>query len=507
MAPTTRAQPYNGIFKGMDDSSVGHLVIDGRDSLATILGQAHWKAPATELRDVHGALNNGLRASLLDCVVVGQTQHRFDARAEYETRLLPNYVVLGEEHIRSGEAVIRAVSYHLDNIDVLVRAPKTFKSLHATPEEARSILAAAYARTKSIADENGWPLEPFDPEIGEHPTLLYFSGVWEIIACEAQLGRISLVNRSSEAAPSAAGIRVDNQVAVVITFAEPKTLDQTIQALRTLHSLFELSLGKRQRYQWIELELTHVKNATRGLHQTAQLYWSMCNTRVSEPCAKANLGDVLVSPDFRPAEFAKVVAAWMDTAPVMRDPRERFATAFFGQFGVNRIVGAANLFDLLPESHAPARKALEPPVAAAVAQCRAIMQSLPDSFARQSVLSALGRVGSASLRDKIYHRADRIIALAGEKLPELHLPCAQAVICRNHYVHGSPAAFDYQAHITEFAFITETLEFVFACSDLIELGWDFIDWMAEGTTMTHPFGAYLIAYRDHLERLKRVIGA
>ncbi|RZT99022.1 hypothetical protein EV681_0803 [Advenella incenata] len=32
-------------------------------------------------------------------------------------------------------------------------------------------------------------------------------------------------------------------------------------------------------------------------------------------------------------------------------------------------------------------------------------------------------------------------------------------------------AFDYKKHLREFTFITNTLEFVFAASDLLDLGW------------------------------------
>lgn len=52
----------------------------------------------------------------------------------------------------------------------------------------------------------------------------------------------------------------------------------------------------------------------------------------------------------------------MDSAAIMSDPRERFAAAFFGRYGINRIVGAANMFDLLPESRGtehPPRRPLE----------------------------------------------------------------------------------------------------------------------------------------------------
>ncbi len=499
--------PYNGIFLHNDGSTVGHLNIAGKDSFAKLIGKAFWKRPETEYIDIHGALSNGKKASLLECVFNGRTQHRYGKNAKFETTFFPNYVAVGEEFIRSDEPVIRAIHYHFENVDSLLRGHKSFMSLDLTPEEARKILEADHERSGKIAQEHGWTMRPFDSQIGEHPHLLYFSGVWEIIACKARIGKVSLVNRTSHRMGSAAGIGIDNQVTAVIEFVEPKTLNAAIHWLYTLHSLFELSLGHRQRYRWIKLELTHrVKDDERDIHQTAQLHWSMCNERV-EGDSRTSFSGVLLAPDRRPEEFSKVVTGWMNSAPVMSDPRERFATAFFGRFGINRIVGAANMFDLLPESHAPRKKELDDPLNAAVDQCRKIFYALPDSFAKQSVLSALGRVGTASLRDKIRHRADKIVALVGEKFPDLYLPCDHAVLCRNHYVHGSTASFDYKEHFTEFAFITDTLEFVFAVSDLIGLGWDLKSWMSEGPSMTHAFGAYMVNYPENIRRLKALVDA
>lgn len=301
---------------------------------------------------------------------------------------------------------------------------------------------------------------------------------------------------------TAAGIGFKNEVTANIEFAEPKTLSATIRSLYTLHGLFELSLGRRQPYRWIELELTHrMKVDHHDVYQTARLYWSLSNERVNDD-SKPHPVDILLAPDRRPDEFTKVVAGWMDSAATMGDPRERFATAFFGPYGINRIVGAANMFDLLPESYAPKKQEPEAALTAAVEQCRKIFKVLPDSFAKQSVLSALGRVGIASLRDRVYSRADKIMVTVGDKLPGLYLPCNHAILARNHYVHGSEASFDYQEHFTEFEFITDTLEFIFATSDLLDLGWDLKGWMDEGKCMTHAFGAYIVNYAGNMRLLE-----
>jgi hypothetical protein len=56
-------------------------------------------------------------------------------------------------------------------------------------------------------------------------------------------------------------------------------------------------------------------------------------------------------------------------------------------------------------------------------------------------------------------------------------------------------------------FFTNTLEFVFAASDLIEAGWDIKAWSEIGTVMSHPFGAYRLTYTRNLEELKALLPA
>lgn len=496
---------YNGVFLSSDSQFAGHLSIAGADSLVKLIGKSFWARPETEYADIHGMLGDGRKASLLNCAFHGQTQYRFDENTQFESKFFPNYVVVGEEFIRSDEPVIRAVRYHFENVASLLSGHKTFQSLHPNPNDVRRLLEEDHKRSEKIAEQHGRPKRLFEPEIGEHPHLLYFSGLWEVIASDTKLGRISLTNRTSHGAGTAAGIGIDNEVTANIEFVEPKSLSAAIHALYTLHGLFELSLGRRQRYRWIELELTHrTKDDERELHQTARLYWSLCNERV-EDNSKTSLVDIFLAPDRRPEEFAKVVAGWMDSASIMGDPRERFATAFFGRYGINRIIGAANMFDLLPESRAPKKKEPDALLKAAAEQCRKTFAALPDSFAKQSVLSALGRVGTASLRDKVNHRADKVMAAGSDKFLDLYLPCNHAVLARNHYVHGSQASFNYQEHFTEFAFITDTLEFVFAISDLLDLGWDLKNWMGEGTSMSHAFSAYILNYPENMRRLKALV--
>jgi len=283
-------------------------------------------------------------------------------------------------------------------------------------------------------------------------------------------------------------------------------LGSAVESLHRLHSLFELNLGGRQRIEWIELELGKGPvTGPSGIGLKVELIWSYCNERVSKEMVKPHPADVLLDPERRLKEFQEVVSGWINSDEEMKDSRGRFSAKFGGSYGINRLVGAANMYDILPESQAPRKQEASAEILEAVQKCRSIFKVLPDSFARQAVLGALGRVGNASLRDKILHRVKILQDSAPQSFVDIDLPCIQGVLCRNYYVHGGKRAFDYQEEFNAFAFITETLEFVFAISDLIKLGWDYQDWLSRGSCQSHPFGSYRINFEQNLVNLKKVV--
>ena len=78
--------------------------------------------------------------------------------------------------------------------------------------------------------------------------------------------------------------------------------------------------------------------------------------------------------------------------------------------------------------------------------------------------------------------------------------------CRNFFVHGGQSRFDYRKHNAYLiTFFTDTLEFVFAVSDLIDAGWDAQSWIVRPTVLAHPFARYRYDYARQLQQLKSVL--
>ena len=119
------------------------------------------------------------------------------------------------------------------------------------------------------------------------------------------------------------------------------------------------------------------------------------------------------------------------------------AAAHQNRYSTDRLIGAANMFDIMPTSACPADVPLTTDLEKARADARQAFKALAPSAEQESVLSALGRIGKATLKHKIRKRVELVTRAAGGKFPDLALVTDQAVVCRNFYVHGSPGRFDY----------------------------------------------------------------
>ena len=500
---------YNDVYVPRDGVGVGRLAIAGKSTELKLSMSNASERVSTDIRDHHGSLSDGSKASLLNCVPMKVTTYGWGEGTQHETSFFVQYVLVGGSFISSEDPVIQAINYHFENVDCIANGLKTFGTICLGRDEFRRILEADHKRHERLTLDHQCERTKFEPEVGEAPVLKYYSGVGEIAKCESEICSVRLTNRASHGLGSAKGVSIDNEVTVSLEFSVPTTIGKAISSLGIVHSFFELCLGRRQRYLWIEAELVN-EEAERDapFPPCLNVYWSDCNARVLGETEPTLYCDVLIEARREKPEFANLLSGWLSSVASMGDARSRIANSFLsGSYDIDRIVGSANAFDLLPDTHVPSRVEIDGWTGEAVKECRERFRALPESFARQSVLSALGRVGKPSLRDKICHRAEIVTEADPLMFAELRLPCTQAVLCRNHFVHGIEGAFDYWAESSAFVFLADTLEFVFAASDLIELGWDYGSWRKKGCTHSHRFGSYVTGYNMNLQKLKELINA
>lgn len=204
-----------------------------------------------------------------------------------------------------------------------------------------------------------------------------------------------------------------------------------------------------------------------------------------------------------PDEFRNIIFNWIarETEWKLARIRNHECVNKLNSYNVDRLVSAANMFDILPLEVTPNRIELSLEVSEAKKRCREIFKSLPASPERDSILGALGRLGKPSLTAKILTRTEIIKKELGEYLPELDLIVKTAVKTRNYFVHGSDN-FDYKRIESSVPFMTDTLEFIFSASDFIDAGWNAKAWYSLPHSDGHSFARFRWSYQAELSRLK-----
>jgi hypothetical protein len=403
--------------------------------------------------------------------------------------VFPHFVILGDEHLHPSERTISKVEFLIDDANVLFSDFDAFRWL---------IDARPYIHRIAHANGIDRPIA-----IGPHPQIFYFTGKEEIFTASTALGRVSASHAPAFNPFQTDGGTMKNRVPVAIAFVEAVDFHEAIARASRVIEYLGLIVGRPQNVVRLSLHIgpDHSKCPL-------VVYWSMRPRRKSfSGLPVPHAGDILLFAIAQPAEFARVLECWFARESDWHEARRRFFNSFARQrtYDIDRLVGAANMFDILPTSAVPDSVTI--PVCLGLAQkaSRELFRALPQTLERDIILGALGRIGKSSLKHKVRHRADRLAQLAGEWFPDLLTVVDESVNCRNYYVHGSETTFDYDRNFNAVVFFTDTLEFVFAASDLIEAGWDIRSWIMQGTTMSHPFGRYRVNYPLALKNLNKLL--
>ena len=407
--------------------------------------------------------------------------------------MFPHFVIFGNDHITSVDRKIAEVTFHVDDAASLFYDFDAFGSVIDARPHMEKLVATKEEIGRDIA-------------IGDHPMIFYFTGKYEIFQAETVLGAISAEHRPSYQFPGPEGIKVDNKIHVRIAFKEPATVKGAITSVNTLLRFLEVIAGRPQTV----LRLVFVAPGSEDKKSLLDVYWSMAPARDGHDTdRRPHPADLPIQAAHTPEYFASVLTAWLARDYDWRGARSRFSTAFALQrrFTIDRIVGAANMFDIMPASAVPADVPLTKEMEDAKAASRAQFKPLPPSPERDSVLNALGRLGKASLKRKVRARAKLILDRIPARFPELEFVVDEAVDCRNYFVHGSKAKMDYSDEFDQVIFFTEALEFIFAASDLIECGWNIDEWSKQTSTVSHPFDRFRLDYVLRLNELKRALAA
>lgn len=493
----------NGHFTFPGEKKVsGSLTLDGENSQLTVWGVPE-KLAFSDADAILGVMEDSKKVSLLRCITSSASRVLSEHDSGWNYKVFPHEVVIGDRHVVYEDEVFSGVSFSIsDAADIFYFAGDFFGTLFPKPDRLRELLIEEYGEGKPI------------PDIGKHPLLAYYtqSNKGEIVATETVLGRVSAWNQISFGIGGPEGVGIKNRIRCHIDFPSPVSVPELETRLNKILQFFDLSIGRAQDLSQIKVRFTPEPNRAGELPQECIVHYNMRtdHCKDSHRYGTPDFRDVLINAAREPDDFRKILINWLERGqdPDWQRARWRFFSGWRQARGytADRLASAANMFDLLPSIEMPTQS-LPGCLGALMKHFRLVLKKCPRSQQRDRVLDALARVTAPTLRQRIEHRAEKVTNEIGHLIPGIEVVIKTAVNCRNYIVHGSANSVIRRIIDPHLPFLVDSLEFIFAASDLIDLGWDIAQWCKRQKAHRHPFDAYLAGYEDNCLSLKSAIGA
>jgi hypothetical protein len=194
----------------------------------------------------------------------------------------------------------------------------------------------------------------------------------------------------------------------------------------------------------------------------------------------------------------------LSTDQETRSACRRFLEGFCqrNNFSIDRFLGAANSFELLPNGSFMARQ-LARDAESFVRDTRCKARKLSDASLREQALSMIGRLGATSLTDKILQRYDSLPEVLRVITQGAHAAIRQAVRIRNYFVHGADPLLPREAVFEFLPFFTNLIEFTFVTAFLVERGWNADRWIKSPSTRC-PLRDFLRGFEADTRRLSEL---
>ena len=467
----------------------GELTLDGPSSSLYLRNVEDFSTLAIQDKTLHGTLHDLSKISLIQCITTQGTGLHWNRSASfYFAEVFPHYVTRGASHFEPDDNSVceifctfpdaSSVFYDFDAFGISLNPGSLIDAIVKGQQIGRDITT------------------------GDNPIIAYFTGKRDIIAFDSTFGRVVARHNPTYSIGGPNGVRIENQVRLGIRFDTNRTFHEAFAGLLVVLQYIGIVCGRAQTPSDISLRISGEGQKQDVLN----LYWSMSpGKNIKSDEEKFHPADAILNAIDRPEEFSDVAKKWLNRHDLRRDARSRFSASISNgnKYTVDRLIGSANMFDLLSSEAVPRNVPLSDVVTEARERCRDIIKKLPKTIEIASVLFALSRMDKANLKTKIRHRSRIILDQLSDKFPDLDLVTDAAVDCRNRYVHGGDSRLDYESYFSDAVpFFIDSLEFVFGVSELIEAGWDAKTWSSTPTSMTHPFGSYRVTYRERLTHLK-----
>lgn len=474
----------------------GELTFAGNETKLYVHNADFFRPDAIADRCVQGKLHDLTNVSLMACLAGSVPGSTWSTEGKFHfADVQPHYVLHGRRHLGTNDKLVQEISFTLGDATAIFQDYDAFATaISPTQAQIRSL-------TKDMAKVAKRKIP-----VGPRPQIAYFTGKTRIFRVKTVYGTVFTSHSPSFNMGGPKGVHIDNHIWTGIRFEKPVVFQTAIESLFPLLKFMQIIAGRQQEISHVSLLLNEKDPVKKRLN----VYWCMPPKRPAQARRSHTLHVVDLPIDaIRESKlFERVLKDYLARHDDWRAARWRFSDGFAKEqwFDIDRLVGGANMFDLLPSTAVPKSVTLTPELQSARKNSETLFKALAESPERDSVLGALGRLRKPNLKRKIRHRAVPVVAALGSRLPHLLDVLDLAVDARNYFVHGGATKLDFAGALQpSLHFLTEALEFTFALSDLHEAGWPVGNIIRNGTVQSHPFGMFLAAYAGELDLLKTAL--
>lgn len=337
MTPTENPRQAGTFKLAPAEEIYGELTLAGEKSHLYLRREKEFATHAKPEQYITGILHDLTKVSLIDCLTPPVPSHAARGGEEYFcTTIFPHFAVLGDTYLAPNETAIRKVHFCVDDAATLFYDFDAFGILNDPRPFIQEIVEAnSRAFGRRI-------------EIGPKPQILYFTGKQEIFAADSIIGRITASHNprlTTFGGPKGVGLK--NSIFISIEFEKATPFRQAIESVLILFRFLELIAGRPQNLVALELSAA----SGEGTPNLLRVHWSMRPQR--KPYNEENKphpAEVLIDAVRQPDRFSQVLANWLEREDSWKDARLRFSNSFSEQnhYSVDRLVGSANMFDILP---------------------------------------------------------------------------------------------------------------------------------------------------------------
>ncbi len=473
----------SGRFKFNDAEVLGELTIDGANSSLYVEAETNF-INGFQADFIHGYLKRKNRVTLVNCLLPEPNQIGWSFGRSGNTKftdIFPHYVVRGT-HFDPHEDVVKEISFGLTDGEGIFPDNRAFGRVEEPDDTLRANVSAAA-----------------NVGLGEHFELFYFAGEFTILECDLKFGSLAVEHYGSTKWPSVTGLSVENQILFRLKFTEPVAFLKAIAKMHSVRRMFGALAGRPQTIKKPMIWLVGDEDA-----QPNEVVETMA-TDFGVPKDKHLMhGLSLIHGIFQPELMRAFVQRWFATEKEMRDVWVRFSDSLErkNHYTRDRLIAAANLFDLIPSTYNETEKNQDVALLDAIKRSKRIFKDLPVSPIRNAALDSLGRLTKPNLRTKISSWNSLLKSKYPDTFGDIDLATAIAIDTRNFFVHGTKPKFDVGRENPSIIFLTRTLEFCFVAGYLLRIGWDFSEWRQTYYGPHTYFGEFVREYELEIKEIK-----